>query len=445
MPNQPRRYADGGTVEDDLQKRLAQIPAGGPAGWTGGGAPAAPALSAMAAAPAPAPAASPAPAGALSRAAAMTPPAPAPAMQALSAMPANPTGGQVTTQNMDAAQGLARRGAADAMASMPNAPAPVQAPTVRHSGNDWQARNDLRNALVSASSITNNGGSFDRHKGESAESLTYRAMLANDQALRGAQPGLDQAAMRENADTQRTGLQVAASSANAAADRMGAMDRTLVMERGNNSRAEIQAGALTESARIKAQQELQEQQRKAALKNPEISTALRKEFEGLPEVKNYKQALPAYKGIEDAVKRNTPMSDINIVYGIAKLYDPNSVVREGEYATVANAPNIPERVKGWVQYATNGGKLTEETKKQIMDEARSRMLSFQNEFEGSSGRYRDIAERSNADPTLVISNDYKPAVAKAASPEAVSPQIAELQRRAASNPALAARLKELGY
>lgn len=252
---QPRRYADGGMVEDDLQKRLAQIPTGGPAGWTGGGAQAspapAPALSAMAAAPAPAPA----PAGALSRAAAMTPPAPAPAMQALSAMPANPTGGQVTAQNMDADEGLARRGAADAMASMPNAPAPVQAPIVRHSGNDWQARNDLRNALVSASSITNNGGRFDQHKGESAESLTYRAMLANDQALRGAQPGLDQSAMRENAENKRTGLQVAASSANAAADRMGAMDRTLVTERGNNTRAGIAALGATEAARIKALQD----------------------------------------------------------------------------------------------------------------------------------------------------------------------------------------------
>ena len=253
---QPRRYADGGMVEDDLQKRLAQIPTGGPAGWTGGGAPAtqapAPALSAMAAAPAPAPAAAPAPAGALSRAAAMTPPAPAPAVQALSAMPANPTGGQVSTQNMDAAESLARRGAADAMASMPNAPAPVQAPVVRHSGNDWQARNDLRNALVSASSITNNGGRFDQHKGESAESLTYRAMLGTDQALRGAQPGLDQSAMRENAENQRAGIQLAAASANSAADRAGALERTLITERGNNTRAGIGAQATIEAARTKA-------------------------------------------------------------------------------------------------------------------------------------------------------------------------------------------------
>lgn len=446
---QPRRYADGGMVEADLQKRLMQIPSSAPPGWNGGGGGSGGgggaggvtgSWEAPQAAPAPAPSQ---PAGALTRAASMS--APAPAVQAMGTLPLNPNGGQVSAQNMGAADGLARRGAADALAQMPNAPAPVQAPTVLTSENSWQKRNDLRNALVSASSITANGGRFDRNKGESPESLTYRAMLGTDQALQASAPGLAQAAMREQGDTQRAGLQVAATTAEGAANRQNDFVRTLLKEQGDNTRTGLTNQTTLEAAKIKAQQELAEQQRKAALKNPEISTALRKEFEGLPEVKNYKQALPAYKGIEDAVTRNTPMSDINIVYGIAKLYDPNSVVREGEYATVANAPNIPERVKGWVQYATNGGKLTPEVKKQIMDEASSRMMSFQNEFEGSSARYRDIAERSNADPTLVISSDYKPAVAKKEDQAAVPPQIAELQRRAASNPALAARLKEMGY
>lgn len=121
--------------------------------------------------------------------------------------PAALSSGSVSAQDDAAAGAVSRRGAADAMAQMPNAPAPVQATTVRHSGNDWQSRNDLRNALVSASSITNNGGKWDRHKGESAESLTYRAMLGTDQALRQAQPGMDQTAMRENAGIQREGMQ----------------------------------------------------------------------------------------------------------------------------------------------------------------------------------------------------------------------------------------------
>ena len=99
---------------------------------------------------------------------------------------------------------------------------------------------------------------------------------------------------------------------------------------------------------------------------------LRKEFEGLPEVKSYKQAFPALAAIRDAAKRNTTQSDINIVYGLAKLYDPNSVVREGEYATVANSPNIPERLKGYAQYLQGGGRLTPEVKAQILAEAEGR-------------------------------------------------------------------------
>lgn len=56
-------------------------------------------------------------------------------------------------------------------------------------------------------------------------------------------------------------------------------------------------------------------------------TDLRKEFADLPQVKRFNSALPSYKAIEDAAKRMTPQSDINLVYGIAKLYDPESVVR----------------------------------------------------------------------------------------------------------------------
>ncbi|WP_416406525.1 hypothetical protein RCH27_08555 [Paracidovorax citrulli] len=83
----------------------------------------------------------------------------------------------------------------------------VNAPLVRHSGNDWAARNELRNAQVSASSIMNNGGRWDKHKGMSPEAA-YAAALGNaDLAARAGQAGADVAAMRENAGLLREGLQ----------------------------------------------------------------------------------------------------------------------------------------------------------------------------------------------------------------------------------------------
>ncbi len=129
---------------------------------------------------------------------------------------------------------------------------------------------------------------------------------------------------------------------------------------------------------------------------------LRKEFEGLPEVKNYKQAFPALAAIRDAATRNTTQSDINIVYGLAKLYDPNSVVREGEYATVANSPNIPERLKGYAQYLQGGGRLTPEVKAQILSEAEGRAKTYQDEVLKARASFQEIAQRNNIDPRNVF-------------------------------------------
>lgn len=273
----PRGYFGGETVVDDRQQ---QALANQTAMYVRG------AQEAAASSPAPAPVAAPAkPEGALTRAAGagrgfLNPDPVAPAVQAMGTLPNNavtrtgnsytgadnisgditvngqaPGGGAISSQNMAAADSLARRGAADAMAQMPNAPAPVQAPTIRTSANDWQSRNDLRNLEVSASSIANNGGRFDPTGGKNPAALAYRAALETDNALRASAPGLAQQAMREQGDTQRAGLQVAATTAEGAANRQNDLNRTLITERGNNTRTGISALATTEAARLKAQQE----------------------------------------------------------------------------------------------------------------------------------------------------------------------------------------------
>jgi hypothetical protein len=91
-------------------------------------------------------------------------------------------------------------------------------PVVPNSTNDWQARNNLRNMEVSASSITNSPqwsrGSTTNWRGQvtgqadqDGKVAAYQAALKNDQALQQVQPGLAAAAMRENADLQREGMQ----------------------------------------------------------------------------------------------------------------------------------------------------------------------------------------------------------------------------------------------
>lgn len=131
-------------------------------------------------------------------------------------------------------------------------------------------------------------------------------------------------------------------------------------------------------------------------------TDLRKEFADLPEVKKYKNAIPAYQAVVKAAKTNNPQADINLIYGLAKLYDPDSVVREGEYDTIANSQSIPEWLKGQAQRLAGGGRLTPATKAQIIEQADIRKNTYESEFDGAQQSYAEIAKRRNMNPENIF-------------------------------------------
>ena len=152
------------------------------------------------------------------------------------AMPAGFTG-QPSAQNMVAADALQARQTPAGFQPAGSPQASVQPPVVRNSTNDWAARNALRNAEVSASSITNRpewqSGSTTQAWSTRSNGVAdpqgkvaaYRAAVANDQALQQAQPGMDKAAMDGNTALQREGIQQA-----------GATGRTAMQEQGANAR-----------------------------------------------------------------------------------------------------------------------------------------------------------------------------------------------------------------
>ena len=134
-----------------------------------------------------------------------------------------------------------------------------------------------------------------------------------------------------------------------------------------------------------------------------IETDIRKELNDLPQVKKFANATPAYKAIVDAAGRNNKQADINLVYGLAKLYDPDSVVREGEYDTIAKSQTIPEWLKGQAAALTGtGGKLTAQTRALILKEAEGRFNSYRTEYDSVTTRYSEIARQRGANPENVV-------------------------------------------
>lgn len=170
------------------------------------------------------------------------------------------------------------------------------------------------------------------------------------------------------------------------------------------SRANNAASVGASYANAAAQREIATSNVQAARisSNAKSETDLRKEFADLPEVKKYKNAIPAYQAVVKAAQTNNPQADINLIYGLAKLYDPDSVVREGEYATIANSQAIPEWLKGQAQRLVGGGRLTEATKKQIIDQATIRKDTFQSEYDGAEQSFREIAQRRDMNPENIF-------------------------------------------
>lgn len=124
-------------------------------------------------------------------------------------------------------------------------------------------------------------------------------------------------------------------------------------------------------------------------------SGIRKEVQDTPQVKTYAQAAPIYRSMVETAGRDTRASDLNLVYGIGKLFDPGSVVREGEMVMVKNAAALPSRIQEIISLFNGSSGLTPELRAEIMNEAKSRMDSYKSEVEALRPQYEGIASRNN--------------------------------------------------
>lgn len=152
-----------------------------------------------------------------------------------------------------------------------------RAPTVAHSGNDWQARKDLQNLETGASSIMNrpewSSAGMARFRGGGAQSgpppavAAYQAALQTDSALRQAQPGLDAETMRQNAGLMREDMQ-----------QSGGLQREAMQQAGETGRTGMRVGieqqrlqGEAEARGFKTRAQRQEEQLRNTLLDPKAT------------------------------------------------------------------------------------------------------------------------------------------------------------------------------
>jgi hypothetical protein len=164
--------------------------------------------------------------------------------------------------------------------------------------------------------------------------------------------------------------------------------------------------------------------------NFDDSQKLRKELTSQTNVKKYDDAIGPYKSMITSAKRDTPSSDLDMIYGLAKILDPESVVREGEFATVQRSQAIPDQIKGYWQFLTEGkGKLTPDARAKVLEVAQSRLGAYRQQALTDADRFGSLAKRYGIDPEL-IRKDFPELeqFVPEATPQQQAPQIEKWER-----------------
>ena len=138
----------------------------------------------------------------------------------------------------------------------------------------------------------------------------------------------------------------------------------------------------------------------------ETYEGLRKEWNNL--TKDYRSISSMWAKVRQAGANPSPANDIALIFGYMKILDPQSVVREGEFATAENSGNIPSNITATYNRLVEGkGRLSDEQRQNFINSAYGAVKSQVPSFEALKQDYTAIAKASKLDPRRAIIDPFK--------------------------------------
>jgi hypothetical protein len=127
------------------------------------------------------------------------------------------------------------------------------------------------------------------------------------------------------------------------------------------------------------------------------------------DAKDYTTQNGAMRRIVASAKDPSAAGDMAMLYGYMKLLDPNSVVRESEFATAAQSGSLPQQIQGAATKLLNGQRLTPEQRADFVK--RAQMLYGEAQGTNATVRksYEQRAKKFGVDPSLVFTDIDEPA------------------------------------
>lgn len=139
-------------------------------------------------------------------------------------------------------------------------------------------------------------------------------------------------------------------------------------------------------------------------KQEEATENLRKEFNALPEVKNFAIIQPKAEALSKALSDISKVTDQELVRYAMLMIEPTSVVREGEAAAIANSQSFTQEWKGALLGALNGqSTLGPDAREGLRRLAVRAYEGHKNLFNQRAAFYSQEAKTKGLDPSRIVS------------------------------------------
>lgn len=134
------------------------------------------------------------------------------------------------------------------------------------------------------------------------------------------------------------------------------------------------------------------------------STTLRKEFS--QQSKTFINVRDSFQRIQASVKDPSAAGDLALIFNFMKMLDPESVVREGEFATAQNAAGIPQRIRAMYNRIIEGERMAPAQRADFQKRA-GMLFKRQQESHGLLRRqYEGLSKAYNV-PSEQVLIDYR--------------------------------------
>jgi hypothetical protein len=137
-------------------------------------------------------------------------------------------------------------------------------------------------------------------------------------------------------------------------------------------------------------------------------TDLRKEFLSQPDARDFPIIASSYQNVVATAQNDSAAGDLSLIFAFMKILDPNSVVREQEFANAQNAASVPDQIRNTYNRILSGERLNPNQRADFVRQAESVYGNRLERYNGLVERYRGLAQEYQYSPDRVALAEAMP-------------------------------------